>query len=167
MAFLQTQLFTTPTWLIDEKLYSLGAGDFDGVAKVQFGTIDGLFDIFRLLQLLQQEEALGSKGYTVTAMLHDLQAGLFTELAEAKPIDAHRRRLQKYYVNKLVATLGADTAVRREIQSTSDVFPSLKAAARELAASIKQATTRYPAGVIHEHLTDLYDRLEWTLKPRN
>ena len=167
MAFLQTQLFATPTWLIDEKLYSLGAGDFDGVAKVQTATIDGLFDVSRLLQLLQQEEALGSKSYTVTGMLHDLQAGLFTELAEAKPIDAHRRSLQKYYVNKLVETLGADTAVRREIQSTSDVFPSLKAAARELAASIKQATARYPAGVIHEHLTDLYDRLEWTLKPRN
>ncbi|HLZ88607.1 MAG TPA: zinc-dependent metalloprotease [Puia sp.] len=167
MAFLQTQLFTTPTWLIDEKLYSLGAGDFDAVARVQFGVINSLFDASRLVQLTQQEGALGSKGYTVAGMLHDLQNGLFSELSAGKPIDAHRRRLQKYYVNKLVETLGADTAVRREIQSTSDVFPSLKAAARELAESIKQATLRYPAGAMHEHLTDLYDRLEWTLKPRN
>ncbi|GGB02458.1 zinc-dependent metalloprotease [Puia dinghuensis] len=167
MAFLNTQLFTTPTWLIDEKLYSLGVGDFDHVAKIQTAVIDGLIEPSRIHQLLQQEEALGSKAYTVTGMLHDLQSGLFSELADGKPIDAHRRMIQKYYVNKLVVMLGADTSVRREVQSTSDGFTSIKTSAKALAASIKQAMPRYPAGVMHEHLTDLYDRLEGTLKPRN
>ena len=164
MAFLNTQLFATPTWLIDEKLYSLGAGDFGEVAKVQTRTIDELLGGSVLRQLSQQELNIGPKAYTVTGMLHDLQGGLFSELPTGKPIDVYRRALQKYYVNKLVTTLGADTAGRREIQSTSDLFPILKASARVLAASIKQALPRYPAGEMREHLADLYDRLEWTLK---
>jgi hypothetical protein len=167
MAFLNAQLFATPNWLIDEKLYSLGAGDFSMVERLQTKVIDGLLSPDRLHQLSEQEVAMGSKTYTITGMLHDLQSGLFSELPMGKPIDPYRRAIQKYYVNKLVATLGADTAGRREIQSTSDVFPSLKANARALAASIKQSLPGYPTGEMREHLADLYERLELTLKPRN
>jgi len=167
MAFLNAQLFATPNWLIDEKLYSLGAGDFSKVARLQTKVIGELLSPDRLHQLSEQEVAMGSKTYTINGMLHDLQSGLFSELPTGKPIDPYRRAIQKYYVNELVVTLGADTAGRREIQSTSDVFPNLKADARALAASIKQSLPGYPAGETREHLADLYDRLEWTLKPRN
>ena len=167
MAFLNTQLFTTPTWLIDEKLYNLGAGSSSLVTRVQTAIIDGFFDAGRIHQLSDQERDLGSKGYTLTGMLHDLQNGLFSELSTGKPIDPYRRTIQKYYINKLVVTLGADTAGRTEIRSVSDGFSNLKTSAKALAAMIKQSMPRYPAGETHEHLADLYDRLEWNLKPRH
>ena len=167
MAFLNTQLFTTPGWLIDAKLYSLAPVDFGLVAQVQTKTIDDLLDAGRLIRLTQQEADLGPKAYTLTGMLHDLQSGLFAELLTGKAIDEHRRRLQRYYVNKLVVTLGADTAGRREVQSVSDAYANLKTSAKSLAATIKQSLLRYPSGAMREHLADLYDRLELTLKPRN
>ena len=166
MAFLYAQLFTTPTWLIDARLYSLTPVDFGMVAGIQTKIIDGLLDPGRIHRLTQQEENLGAKAYTLTAMLHDLQSGLFAELATGKAIDAHRRILQRYYVNKLVVMLGADSPVKAEIRTTSDGFTSLKASAKALAATIKQAMPRYPAGEMHEYLADIYDRLEWNLKPR-
>jgi len=54
-------------------------------------------------RIIEEEATLGPKAYTVTEMLHDLQSGIFSELATGKPIDVYRRNLQKAYVNKIVS----------------------------------------------------------------
>ena len=62
---------------------------------------------------------------------------------------------------------GIDT-VASELQADAHVVDAASSDnITALAASIKQSLPGYPAGEMREHLADLYDRLEWTLKPRN
>jgi hypothetical protein len=159
MAFLNTQLFATPAWLIDPKLNSLASVDFGLVAVVQKQMIMKLLGPERIELLIQQETALGSKAYTATGMLHDLQGGIFTELATGGPIDIYRRDLQKAYVEQLIVLLGS--------KSGDDGVSVVKAHAKELAAVIKQSAIRYPKSVTRAHLEYMYDRLDLSLKPRS
>ena len=165
MDFLNMQLFATPTWLIDERLYGLATVGFGDVAKVQVKTLGDLLDLMRMKRLIEEETTLGSKAYTVTEMLHDLRNGVFSELAMGKPIDIHRRNLQKAYVDKIVSLIGAPE--KPGLDMGDDELSIIKAHAKELATAIKAATVRYPASVTREHLDDLYERLEFAVKPRN
>jgi hypothetical protein len=171
MAFLNMQLFATPAWLIDERLYGLATVGFEDVAGIQVKVLAGLLDPGRMDRMLEEEASLGSKAYTVTEMLHDLQSGVFSELAMGKPIDSYRRNLQKAYVNKIVNLIG--TPEKPGLDMGDDELSIIKAHAKELAVAIKAASVRYPAAVgqpasvTRDHLEDLYERLELSLKPRN
>ena len=168
MVFLNTQLFATPTWLIDPKLYNLSTVDFSLVATVQVKMIDGLLDPARIARLIGQETELGSKAaYTVTDMLNQLQNGVFTELATGSPIDIYRRDLQKAYVNQLVVLLGNGVQGKSKLSMSDDAFSVLKAHTKKLAATIKQSAIRYSKSVTRAHLEDMYERLDLCLKPRS
>ena len=159
MAFLNKQLFATPAWLNDPKLNSLASVDFGLVAVVQKQMIKGLLSPERIRLLIEQETTLGSKAYTATEMLRDLQGGIFTELATGSPIDIHRRDLQKTYVEQLIVLLGA--------KNEDDGSSVVKAHAKELAAVLKQSAIRYPKSLTRAHLEYMYDRLDLSLKPRS
>jgi len=165
MAFLNAQLFATPTWLIDQGLYGLATVGFGDVANVQVKMLDGLLDPVCMARMIEAEATLGVKAYTVTEMLHDLRSGVFSELAVGKPIDIYRRNLQKAYINRLVELIGVDG--KSKLNMGDDELSILKAHAKELAGAIKPASARYPASVTRAHLDDLYERLELSLKPRN
>ena len=171
MAFLNTQLFATPVWLIDERLYGLATVGFNEVGEIQVKILGGLLDPVRMDRIIEEEATLGPKAYTVTEMLHDLQSGIFSELATGKPIDVYRRNLQKAYVNKIVSLIG--TPGKPGLDIGDDELSIIKAHAKELAAAIKVAAVRYPAAVrepasvTRDHLEDLYERLEFSLKPRD
>ena len=171
MAFLNTQLFATPVWLIDERLYGLATVGFNEVGEIQVKILGGLLDPVRMDRIIEEEATLSPKAYTVTEMLHDLQSGIFSELATGKPIDVYRRNLQKAYVNKIVSLIG--TPGKPGLDIGDDELSIIKAHAKELAAAIKVAAVRYPAAVrepasvTRDHLEDLYERLEFSLKPRD
>ena len=159
MAFLNKQLFATPAWLNDSKLNSLASVDFSIVAKVQKQVLDALLDQARIDRLVEQETTLGSKAYTATEMLHDLQGGIFTELATGSAIDVYRRDLQKAYVDQLIVLLGS--------KAGDDGVSVVRAHAKELAVVIKQSAIRYPKSVTRAHLEYMYDKLDLSLKPRS
>jgi hypothetical protein len=167
MAFLNTQLFATPAWLIDPKLYNLATVDFNLVAALQRKMIEELLDPERIDRLIGQETALGSKAYTATDMLNQLQSGVFTELATGRPIDIYRRDLQKAYVNQLVSLLGNGVPGKSKLSMSDDEFSVVKEHAKELAVTIKRSAMRYPKSVTRAHLEDMYERLDLSLKPRN
>ena len=164
MAFLNAQLFATPTWLIDQRLYGLTTVGFNEVARVQVQVLGSLLDPARMNGMLEEETVLGVKAYTVPEMLHDLRSGVFSELATGRPIELYRRNLQKAYVNRLVELIGVDG--KSKLNMGDDALSILKAHAKELAGAIKSASARYPASVTRAHLDDLYERLELSLKPK-
>ena len=166
MAFLNAQLFATPTWLIDPKLYNLASVDFTMVTKVQRQMIDGLLDPVRIDRLIEEETALGPKAYTTSEMLDQLQSGVFGELTTGKSIDVYRRDLQKAYVSRLTGLIRINDKGESGTDMSNDGYSILKAHARELSATIKQSVSRYPKSVTRDHLEDLYERLVLTLKPR-
>ncbi|HWK06752.1 MAG TPA: zinc-dependent metalloprotease [Puia sp.] len=167
MAFFNTQLFTTPSWLIDQKLYNLATVGFNEVAKVQEKVIDGLLDPARIDRLIEEETTLGLKAYTTSEMLSQLQSGIFGELTTGKSIDVYRRDLQKAYVNKLTGLIRINAKGEIVANMSNDGYSILKAHARELSAAIKQSIPRYPKSMTRDHLEDMYGRLELILKPRN
>ena len=77
MQFLQQQLFTTPKWLLDKKLYSLtGAGDMSTISGLQLGILNRLLSNATLDKLLQSEAFDPTKAYTATEMITDLSKGI-------------------------------------------------------------------------------------------
>ena len=164
MAFLNAQLFHTPAWLVDQHLFDLATVDFNLVASVQTKILDGLLDPARIDHLIEEQTAEGANAYTATEMLHDLQEGIFTELANAKPIDVYRRNLQKAYVNRVIDLMDAKNKLSAD--NGNDALSILKSHAKELAAAIKEAAARYPNGLTRIHLEDIYERLMRSLKPK-
>jgi hypothetical protein len=163
MAFLNAQLFQTPAWLIDQRLFDLATVDFSLVASVQAKILDGLLDPARIDRLIEEQTAEGSNAYTASEMLRDLQESLFAELAGAKPIDVYRRNLQKAYVDRIILTF--DDKSKFYADRGNDAMSILKSHAKELAAAIKEASVRYPQSLTRSHLEDIYERLIRSLKP--
>ena len=160
MVFLQEQLFTTPTWLIDDKLYSVSRADFSEVVKIQIEVVQALLSGKMLNELLEEEDNFPGKAYTATEMLHDLHQGIFSELAANKPVSVYRRNLQKAYVEDIIALLGPKMA-----NTENDALSIVKSHARMLEAELKKAAALYPEGITRDHFVDLAERLERALKP--
>jgi hypothetical protein len=163
MVFLNTQLFATPVWLIDQHLFYLATVDFSSVAAVQLRILDELLDPGRINRLIEEETSEGAQAYTANDMLRDLQKGVFTELATARPIDAYRRNLQKAYVNRIIDLMDGKGKVY--VSAGNDALSILKSHAKELAAAIHVAAARYPNSVTRSHLEDIDERLMRSLKP--
>jgi len=165
MAFLVDQLFTTPAWLIDRSLFNVATVDFSSVAAVQTMIIAGLLDAGRINRMVDAQAYEGAAAYPPTEMLKDLQKGIFTELATARPVDSYRRNLQKAYVDK-VCQLISPGGEKPAVDKGSDALSILKAHAKDLDAEIKSASLRVTDPLTREHLVDLHERLTIVLKPK-
>ena len=175
--FLQEQLFTTPTWLIDKKMYSLtGNGDYSAVNKVQAGILVQLLSIDRLSKLDQQQLFDPANAYTPAEMLKDLYKGIFSELPAHKAIDIYRRNLQKTYVEDIIRLVGGggssgggrgmitiSAGPASTADKTSDAISVIKAHIKTVAAEIKASIPVAPDAATRMHLQDIYERLDATV----
>jgi hypothetical protein len=162
MAFLQQQLFTTPEWLRDKKLYSLTSTDFSLVQAVQKRILTAMLSANEVHLMLNAESINPQKAYTLREMLTDLRSGIFSELPQRRQIDKTRRDLQKVYVEALITLLS-----KPGLALDNDGLSIIKAHAKTLAAELKNAGSNYAGGSMSRiHLTDLNERLERVLKPK-
>jgi hypothetical protein len=161
MVFLQQQLFSTPEWLIDKKLYSLTSTDFSFVQGVQKKVLSTLLSPTQITQMVSIEDINPKDAYTARGMLNDLKRGIFSELSQRKPVSRTRRDLQKIYVEAVIAMLSKPV-----LAADNDGLSIIKAHAKALAAELKNAGSNYASGSMSRiHLTDLNERLERVLKP--
>jgi hypothetical protein len=176
MQFLQQQLFTTPTWLIDKKLFALtGAGDMNMIASLQSPVLNSLLSGSTIDKLLQFEAYDPAKAYTATAMLNDLKKGIWGELADARSIDVYRRNLQKLYVEKLtslvkpVAPSASPIPIMQApgLSRTNDAGSIVKGHMKALAAEIKKVLPVVKDTETRWHLQDVHDRLMNALDPKS
>lgn len=161
VAFLQDQLFTTPYWLMDGKLYDLTTTDFSLITKIQKSGLIALLSPQRLTTLIAQERNYGARAYTITEMLQDLKQGIFSELTTQKPISIYRRDLQKIYTELLISIITKQTT-----GLDNDGLSVVKGHAKLLAVQIKSASAHAANVVTREHLVDMYERLNHALKPK-
>jgi hypothetical protein len=111
MQFLNLQLFTTPTWLINKELIEkANVNPINTIASVQRGIIGRLISRYTFDKMLQNEAYNGTKAYTPFQLLDDLKKNIWSELAANKPIDIYRRNLQKAYVDALANTINPDAS---------------------------------------------------------
>ncbi len=168
MQFLQKQLFKTPYWLLDKKMFVLtGAGDMNTILSLQDQVLSRLIGSNTISKLLQSESFDAAKAYTATEMLNDLKKGIWSELVTHTPTDIYRRNLQKNYVEKLVALVNPPVTASggAGLSKTNDALSIVKNHAGNLAFEIRKALPMINHTATKIHLTDLLDRLKRALDP--
>jgi len=159
MAFLQEQLFATPYWLMDEKLYLVSPLDFSMVTAVQEKNLAYLLNPALVAQLISEEANFPGKAYTAWEMLGDLKQGIFSELPAHKTITNYRRDLQDLYVTTLIAEL--------KTNELSEAHTVITMHARSLSTEIRKASAAASDAITREHLRALYTNLDIALDPKN
>ena len=104
--FLNKELFTTPTWLKDEKLSEkTGINTFNSIYRVQSSILKQLLNRRTLDKMMDNELTNGTNAYTANDLFRDLKKSIWSDLQGGKRPDASQRSLQKTYVNALIAML--------------------------------------------------------------
>ena len=181
MAFLQSQLFKTPKWIINPQVTNLidDNSPLTTISRLQDPTLTRLLSNSNITKLLRFE-AEDPNAYTATEMLSDLKKGIYGELTSRQPIDIYRRNLQKSFVEKLIGIVdpensgtisfvipaqgrgfGGSTAYSK----TTDVMSIAKMQLRSLATDIKAALPSYKDAASRAHLQDELDRINMALNP--
>ena len=103
MNFLQTQLFKTPTWMIDKNILNKieFAGNVNRIRATQSRTLNSILDFGKMARLIENEAINGAQAYTLSEMMSDLKKGIWEELYTNKPIDVYRRNLQLAYIDRI------------------------------------------------------------------
>lgn len=168
--FLQQQLFTTPTWMLDTAIMARTYNDpVDLVRGMQSQVLSYLLSAHMLSDLGNEDAASGGKGYAPLEYLNDLQKGIWSELYTHKPIDIYRRNLQKLYLKSALALIkgpaGGDSPFQAnplDIDASSIGRAHLTLLKKDIVAATplaKDTMTRY-------HLQELAARITAALDPK-
>jgi len=184
LGYLNRQVFQTPTWLIDKKIWNKinAPGTADPLAATQEGTLAGLLTLDRLNRMQYSAERFGAdKAYSALEMMGDLQNELFSELKSNKAIDNYRRMLQKSYVEKLNNLLnppnitvtgiiigggGFNNPYASGANSRSDVYSIARAQLTQLRAQVNAAAATNADRMSKIHLQDLAEKIKRALDPK-
>lgn len=180
VAFLNKQLFETPTWLLDKNILNKinTPAATERVQSIQTGVLNSLLDGQRLFKLSSSAARFGNNTYTLDEMMDDVRKGVWSELSTKKPIDPYRRNLQKAYVERLIAIVNppapvviAAAAGRPAFGPVSvntkntDVTSVARGTLRSLQAEIKAAIPGTTDKMSKYHLQDVNDRITEALDP--
>ena len=181
VAFLNQQLFNTPSWLISNDVFArTGGNPLTIIGNIQDGTLNRLFGTNTLNKLVNAETSIGNNAYKITDLFSDLKKGIWIELSTKKPIDVYRRNLQKSYINILNNLLNPATTVtviggggggfgapapvntdKSDIKSVVRAhLTSLKNEVNAAAAGIADPMSKY-------HLQDISKRIDKALNPKD
>lgn len=101
MAWLAEYFFTTPTWLLDQNIFSRTGLEATATISSVYGSgIRRLVNYRMLNNLVEAEAALGSNAYTITDLFTDLNLAMF----KSEP-DVNSRLMQKIYVDQLISLI--------------------------------------------------------------
>jgi len=177
MEFLNRQVFTTPTWLLNKDIYSkIGLSGVTITSRMQEMALSRILSAGVINRLLTAEATEGSATYTLNDLMSDLKRYTFSEVVLHKPIDIYRRNLQKSVVERLLgivrpATGGAPAAqpgivitLVPTVGRNSDAVSFAKGTLRALQSEIRTALPFYSDVASRYHLQDLMDRIAEGLK---
>lgn len=161
MAFLDKQLFATPTWLIDKTLIDKARIDpVTSIGNVQKRTLDRFISTYTIEKMLKDEAYNGSSAYTADEMFKDLKKSVWSELTTGRAIDIYRRNMQKNYIDALVNIIKPKTP--QPNQRLSDATGIARAQLVDLRQSIRSAAAS-STGIKRSHLLDLQARIDEAL----
>ncbi|HEX7050470.1 MAG TPA: zinc-dependent metalloprotease [Longimicrobiales bacterium] len=176
MRFLDEQVFQTPEWLIDPEILTrlAPANGVAGLADRQIGILNALLSPDRMQRLVEVQAYAPGDAYPLAEFFDDLRAAIWTELPGARPIDAHRRALQRGYLERIAELLedpeeeaasrfgrGSDVDVAR-----SDIRPLARAQLREIRELADRAAARTGDPMTRVHLRDVVVRIDRILEGR-
>ena len=182
VAFLNKQLFETPTWLLDKNVLNkiTSPSNNERIQTIQSSVLNNLLDGQRLFKLATAANRYGTSTYGIDEMMDDVKKGVWSELSSKKPIDGYRRNLQKVYAEKLIDLITSSTSgslgviivglprgftVPPSIKNT-DVTSVVRGQLRSLQSEINAAIPGTTDKLSKYHLQDVADRIKKGLDPK-
>lgn len=155
MDYLDRQVFTTPSWMIDEEIIFRirASGTPDQIRQLQVSGLNNVLQVARMKRLIEQEAMLGSQAYTLGEMLSDLRASIWRELGAGAPIDTYRRNLQRAWVDRMATLMEDDEAMQ------SDIAPRARGELETIRTQARQAAGRSGDEATRLHLNDIAARI--------
>jgi hypothetical protein len=182
VAFLNKHLFETPTWLLDQNVINKIRPEqgVEAIKSMQDFALSNLLAGDKMIRLMETG-GKNTANYNVDELMTDLRTGIWSELRTKKPIDIHRRNLQKVFVEKVIAVLnptqpatlfyvpvgGAYGFSTRRVDLKTTDLPSiarghLEALLGEIRASLPLITDK----MSRYHLQDVAKRIDSALNPK-
>ncbi len=169
LKFIDTQLFNTPLWMVNQELTEkAGVNPVNTIGNIQRSMLNRLLSKSTIDKLLNYETMHGEHAFSVNELFTTLRNSVWSELSTNQPVDVYRRNLQKHYINALINTYngpsptGQGVMVTRTTVSLSDATAIARAElvllreemlkAAEIATGISKAHLLDLAGVINEVL---------------
>jgi hypothetical protein len=178
--FLNEQVFTTPTWMLDTEVLRRvePTGSVERIRSRQAAVLNALLQDVRLSRLVEQDAFAtpAAPAYTIADLFGDLHRGLFAEvLAPRTTTDAYRRNVQRLFVDQmdrllntpLAATIppGAFGPATPPAPRPADARALARAELVSLAGQLRTATLRTTDRVTRAHFEDLRARIDRSLNP--
>jgi hypothetical protein len=113
VSWIQSNVFTTPTWMIQKKITGLtGQTPLEMISRIQNRALAGVINTTTINNLIRFEAEDPANAYTATELLNDFRKSVFSELATRKPIDIFRRQLQKSLTERLIGLITPPNAAQ-------------------------------------------------------
>lgn len=166
LAFLNQELFITPEWILNPKVYGL-IGGYSSLSRLglrQQPILDKLLSYQAYEYSLFQESADPENALPYTELLEIMHKYIWSEITARKPIEEGRRVLQKRYVQTLITLVTPDPvnspyAIYFQAAYASDFLSMLKGHLKDLEKQLGAAKTFYTDRLMRLHLEDLQERL--------
>jgi hypothetical protein len=177
--FLNKQIFTTPTWLLNEDIFSrTGMAGLTVVGGLQDNVLNSLLSNRVLNNLVNADATLGNSAYQLTELLGDLKKGIWSELAAKKPVDIYRRNLQKSYISILSNIINPPSGQSVTIApgvtinlstgaDKSDIISVVRAHLSALKNEVNAAAMAIVDPMTKYHLQDVSKRIDKALNPKD
>jgi len=178
LQFVMDELFETPTWLLDENIFSKTqfSGAIERVRRLQARTLNNILDAGRMARMIENETLNGSsKAYTLINMMRDVRKGVWSEIYAGRSIDTYRRNLQRAYLDRLDYLLneakdqrGANSGYYKKTGiniNQSDVKSVARGELKRLQRDAKKASNRGNT-LTRYHLQDVVGRIDLILDPK-
>jgi hypothetical protein len=177
MQFLQQEVFTTPSWMLDPAILSRieHAGALERVRSRQVSVLNQLLDPRRLQRVIEAG-VFAADPYTPGEHFAGLTDGIFSELLSDAAIDAFRRNLQRAYVERLeflmteepdpipaLALQFLGDAITQVDVSQSDIRALARVQLERIRESADSAASSIGDAMTAAHLRDLSARISTIL----
>ncbi len=181
VAFLNKQLFETPTWLLNKDILDKisDPSSTSSVGSVQANMMNSLLSSARLFRMTTCAARFGAADtYGIDELLDDVKKGVWSELKTRKPIDIYRRNLQKTQVEALINLLNAQqptipAGLPRGLvflfggdTKNTDVPSVARASLTQLKIDITTAIPSTTDRISKYHLQDVLERINQALYPK-
>lgn len=180
LAFLNAQLFKTPSWLLDQNIMNKIKPEtgVEAIKSLQEYALTSLLAGDRAVRLM--ETGTSAKYYTTDDLFTDLESGIWSEIKTGQAIDIYRRNLQKVYTEKLVDLLKPGKAnvqsipvgvtygfSTRVVELDKTDLPSIARGHLELLrTSLRKAVPLETDKISKYHLKDVLQRIDLALDPK-
>ncbi len=155
--FLNRQLFSTPSWMIDNNILQRiqTSGFMDRLRGLQVRGLNNLFQADRLNRLMEMEALHGSGQYTMVNLFDDTRKGIWSELKSGAKIDPFRRNLQRAYIDKMADLMKLKDAKYDQ----SDIKAVARGTLESLQNRIEKAVKKQKDTLTKYHLKDALARI--------